>query len=144
MRSNDIDNFLHLKMLVEKYGWPDFRKVGVYAAGIANMILLHGARYYSLESEEWIFFEKEIIKEIFSGDFYPVTLAQWTDQHLILVEKKPQKYGSVANENGQLFPVLNISSVDSLRAGLLLEPLNDYIEKKGYKLQYEDSIHYFR
>jgi hypothetical protein len=93
---------------------------------------LHGSRYYSLESKEWKFFENILKKEISEGDFLPLTLAQWTDQHLILVEKKRQKYGSVANMDNELFPIENVADIDKTRSELCLEPLKDYMLKKGY------------
>jgi hypothetical protein len=131
-REMDIYNFALLKGIVEKKGWPNYKKVGTIYTGVANIVLLHGSRYYSLESKEWRFFEEILKKEIYSGNFYPITLAQWTDQHLIMIEKKSQRYGSVANPKGELFPIENIENIDVTRDTLLLEPLTDYMLKKGY------------
>ena len=134
MRDADIENFFLLKKIVEEKGWPDFRKAGTSCSGIANMILLHGSRYFSLESEEWLFFENILKNEINEGNFYPITLAQWIDQHLILIEKKAQRYGSVANQDGVLFPVEDIKNIDVKREELCLESLADYMKKKGYTI----------
>ena len=132
MRETDIHNFRLLKEIVEKKGWPNYKKVGTIYSGVANIVLLHGSRYYSLGSKEWIFFEEMLKKEIYNGNFYPITLAQWTDQHLIMIENKNQKYGSVANADGDLFPIENIDNIDVTRDNLCLEPLKDYMLKKGY------------
>lgn len=134
MRDADIKNFFLLKKMVEEKGWPNYKKVGTSGSGIANMILLHGSRYFSLESEEWLFFENILKKEIVEGNFYPITLAQWIDQHLILIEKKAQRYGSVADQYGVLFPVEDMGNIDVIRESLCLEPLMDYLKKKGYTL----------
>jgi len=131
-REMDIHNFALLKGIVEKKGWPNYKKVGRIYSGVANIVLLHGSRYYSLESKEWQFFEEILKKEIYAGNFNPITLAQWTDQHLIMIEKKSQRYGSVANIEGELFPIGNIDNIDVTRDKLLLEPLKDYMLKKGY------------
>lgn len=132
MRTMDILNFGLLKEIVEKKGWPNYKKVGIIYSGVANIVLLHGSRYYSLDSKEWKFFEEILKKEIYYGHFYPITLAQWTDQHLIMIEKKGQKYGSVANSDGDLFRIEYIDNIDVIRDSILLEPLKDYMVKKGY------------
>jgi hypothetical protein len=135
MRETDINNFLSLRDIVEEKGWPNYKKAGTSCSGVANMILLHGSRYFSLESEEWLFFENILRNEINEGYFYPITLAQWIDQHLILIDKKDQRYGSVANQDGELFPIDDIENIDVIRAGLCLEPLKDYMKKKGYTIK---------
>jgi hypothetical protein len=134
MRDADLENFFLLKRIVEEKGWPDYKKVGTSSSGIANMILLHGSRYFSIEGEEWLFFENILKNEINKGNFYPITLAQWIDQHLILIEKKAQRFGSIANQDGELFPIEDMKNIDVIRETLCLEPLMDYLKKKGYTL----------
>ena len=75
----------------------------------------------SIKNIDWL---KEEIKNM---SFYPVTLAQWIDQHLILVEKSKQRYGSVANMNGELFAASNIEDINKRRQEICLEPIEDYI-----------------
>jgi hypothetical protein len=132
MRETDINNFFMLKHIVEEKGWPDYRMAGEGYTGVANMVLLHGSRYFSIESKEWLFFDSVLKKEIYEGHFYPITWAQWTDQHLVLIEKEGQKYGSLANQYGELYPIKDIENIDAIRGELCLEPLKDYMKKKGY------------
>lgn len=131
MRETDIANFYLLTDIVKKIGWPNYKKVGQKYTGIANIVLLHGSRYFSLESKEWLFFEEILKQEIYNGNFYPITLAQWIDQHLRLIEKKSQRYGSTADYNGILFPIDNFENIDVVRHTICCEPLSDYMKKKG-------------
>ena len=137
MRETDIANFYELTDIVKKIGWPNYKKVGRKYTGIANIVLLHGARYFPLESKDWLFFEDILKKEIANGTFYPLTLAQWIDQHLRLIEKKNQRYGSVADYKGILYPVENLQNIDVIRSSICGESLADYMKKNG--LHFKDQ-----
>ncbi len=135
VKETDMLNYKRLRDIVKEYGWVNYKKVGAKYTGIANIILLHSSRHFSINSENWLFFENILKEEIKKGHVLPITLAQWIDQHFFLIEKQVQRYGSVANSKGILLPLDDLEQVKKNRQNLSLEPLNDYLLKKNYTLK---------
>lgn len=134
IRRLQIKNFYELMQLTRKHGWMHSKMVGVDAANAAILMLLSGAKYFEMQSDEMIFFDNVLINEVKAGNILPFNYAQFIDHHKYFAEQKNQIYGSFTDDNLRILPVSDILYVDQRRIIIGLESLSDYARKHGYLL----------
>ena len=130
METNDKENTLRLKEIVEKYGWPGRTLVGTEAAACAWMIVQHS---------DWnVVVQRQLLNEMKKMppcEVEPTNLAELTDR-VLNNEGKNQFYGTSARrENGKLVPkpIEDEAKVDKRRAELGLQPLAEYYRRLNRK-----------
>jgi hypothetical protein len=114
-----------LKEIVQKYGWPTIRLVGMQASQAATLILNHSPDHD---------FQRELLPklskmveqdEIVGSDLGPII------DKLLLSEGKPQLLGSVFRFEGEFMimePVEDPEHLDQRRTQYLLPPMKEYIK----------------
>jgi hypothetical protein len=128
------NNQMELDALIDKYGWPRIRDVGMEAARAAFTIILHSDSKLinkHIASIKRMCEEKELPWERYATIY---DRALW-------YENKPQKYGTHTQYNEEkgaeeLYPLENASRVDEWRSEIGLEPLKDYLIKQNIQYQF--------
>lgn len=114
-----------LKKIVQMYGWPTIRLVGLEASQSAALILNHSADHDF--QREWIPKLQDLVdqEEIVGSD-----LALIIDK-VLLSEGKPQLFGNVFRFDGDFMimqPIRDPERLDERRAKYLLPPIKEYIK----------------
>ncbi len=131
----DSNNVLSLKKMIELNGWPSYRKVGYKYTSVAFIVLLHGLRCYDYDSDEFIYFRGIMEEEIMNGNFDPNSYANLIDQYHAWILNKPQIFGTMADQNNILYPIIDINELNKNRYSIGLNSLDHYLEMKGYQMK---------
>ena len=131
-REIDTRNMNRLREILQREGWPGFRRVGKQAGNAAFLILQHAG----LEDQKEYF---PLLKEAaLRREASPADAAMMEDR-ILMREGKNQVYGTQLVSDKQtgkleLWPVENEEEVDSRRAAVGMPPLGEYL--KGFGLEY--------
>ncbi len=121
------ENLRNLEILIEQFGWPKIEDVGTAASNAAFFVVQHAS----------LTVQKKYLNTI---ENLAKTKAIQPQNYAFLIDKiltsegNPQKFGtqlrfnSVTN-NYELFPLMDKSSVNKLRADFELGPIEEYLER---------------
>jgi len=131
-REIDARNMNRLREILQREGWPGFRRVGKQAGNAAFLILQHAG----LEDQKQYF---PLLKEAaLRREASPADAAMMEDR-ILMREGKNQIYGTqlvTDKRTGklELWAVENEEEVDARRAAVGMPPLAEYL--KGFDLEY--------
>jgi hypothetical protein len=125
-------NLGELEILLVKNGWPKRSEVGPEAAGAAFFVLQHSN---AEAQQKYISMFEECCRE---------NEASWQQYALMfdrmrMNQNRPQRYGThsyldpKAGSTNELYPLEDESRVDEWRNEIGLEPLKDYLARRGIK-----------
>jgi len=121
----DKNNFLELKKILKKYGWPTYNLVGKKASNAAWLIAQHS-------DYDIIFQEKclKLMKKAVNENQADKRLLVYLIDRVLVNNKKKQLYGTqfYTNRKGQFVPrpIKDIKNLDKRRKGMNLESFLKY------------------
>lgn len=122
------NNFMEMKTLLEKNGWPTLSTVGEFAADAPLLVINH----HESDSVRKAYLP-QIKEACLNGDGSCMEYAKILDR-ILVNEGKPQVYGMQFRYNDERvlipFPIENPEYVDQRRKAIGLEPLKDYLKRK--------------
>lgn len=132
----DKENFAQLKTIIANHGWPGFRLIGESnpkgrydVTGNITLMLLH------FNNSQIQYLKPFLFKAIVEMDIYPHQVARVLDYTYIKeTGRMSQLYGTYTMKD-KLLPIDNIVELELRRKRLGLEPLNDYLKKRGFTLE---------
>ena len=120
----DGSNQKRVAEIIDAHGWPKQSEVGLIASQAAFLVVQHADLEYQLK------YLDRMRAAAASGDLGKSYFALLEDRVLIR-QGKPQRYGSQVDSKGGvgLLSVEDDANLDSLRAGMDLEPICDYLKR---------------
>ena len=123
----DASNMTRLAEIIEQYGWPGARLVGIKASQNAFLVLQHS----NLENQQkYLPLLRDAVDK---NDALASELAMLEDRVRIGLGLA-QLYGTQINSDGTLMPVDDHAQVDRRRAALGLLPLAEYLKLSGTRI----------
>lgn len=126
MEAIDKANTARVRVIVEKYGWPNHKLVGKEGTDAAFLIIQHAD--YAFQKQVLPLVKKAYQTKELTGQDYALLL-----DRVLVAEGKPQVYGTQAmpisewkNKEPVLRPIQDEANVDKRRAKVGLMPLADY------------------
>lgn len=131
----DEENFGKLKTIIAKHGWPGFNLIGENnpkgrydVTGNITLMLLH------FSNSQIQYLKPFLFRAINEMDIYPHQVARILDYTYIKeTGRMCQLYGTYTIKD-KVLPIDNIGELQIRRKQLGLEPLDDYLKKRGYTL----------
>ena len=122
------DNYEMMLQLLDKYGWPQYSKVGKIAADAPLLIINHHEE--DAIREKYI---NQIKQSCLNNEGSCIEYAKIQDR-ILVNNNQPQLYGMQFRYNDQRalepFPIKDPEYVDQRRKAIGLEPLSIYLKRK--------------
>ncbi len=137
----DSINFLRLKELIKKYGYPNMAHHGFDGNQGAYLILLHASMYSEQMYQEILAILNEAITEF---GYRRSNLAQFIDRREVWYHKRKQLYGTWNSYGADEFKEISgLENVDEnrLRYNLLRLKEQAMIEKRSLPRGYEEKLY---
>ena len=131
-RNIDHENQARVVSLLEKCGWPRNATVGEKGMKAVFLALQHASK----ELREKYF---PLVRTSAEKGELPLKAVAMMEDRMLMENGKKQKYGtqviSYNNEPLQLHPIEDEDNVNRRRAGMGMEPIEEYLKQFGLRLE---------
>lgn len=126
----DKENNIRLRKLINKYGYPNQRELGITGSMIYTLLL------HITISDDLTSFEDSLLnKQVICGNLPPENYAKLIDRYNVWKLSKKQVYGTwIMNGILRKEEIENFEELDSRRIKFFLEPYSDYCKKNHFTI----------